>query len=86
MRFSHVELMPLGYIQIDKGVPDGETHACILLVVPDTDYNKTVPILLETNVLSEFLDKCKGKIGVNFLQKAALHTSWYLAFRCLSVR
>lgn len=73
-----------GYIEIDvqsTGVPHGETQACILLVVPDTDYNQTVPVLLGTNVLSEFLDKCKGKTGVNFLQKAALHTPWYIAFR-----
>ena len=81
----------IGYIEIDlqsTGVPDGETQACILLaVVPDTDYNQTVPAPLKSNVLSEFLDKCKYKICVNFLQKAAsLHTSWYLVFRRLSLR
>ena len=67
-------------IEIDRSSRWG-THACVLLaVVPDTDYSQTVLILLGTNVLSEFLDKCKGKTGVNFLQKAALHTGthWYL--------
>lgn len=32
------------------------------------------------------MDNCKGELGDNFLQKAALHTPWYLAFRCMTLR
>lgn len=84
------QTMPyFGYIQVDIlpiGIPTDQVQTSILLVVPDTDYNSTVPVLLGTNVLSEFLDKCKGDVGDNFLQKAALHTPWYLAFRCMTLR
>lgn len=78
-----------GYIQVDLqsvGLPNEHVQSCILLVVKDTEYNSTVPILLGTNVLTEFLKYCKEEVGDNYLQKAALHTPWYLAFRCISVR
>lgn len=84
------QTMPyFGYIQVDilpVGIPTEQVLTSVLLVVPDTDYNNTVPVLLGTNVLSEFLDNCKGELGDNFLQKAALHTPWYLAFRCMTLR
>ena len=78
-----------GYIQVkiqSLGIPNKHIQDSILLVVPDTDYNKNVPILIGTNVLAEFLRNCKETLGVNFLQNAALHTCWYLAFRCMVIR
>lgn len=78
-----------GYMQAQissVGIPSGHVQDCIFLVVPDTDYNKNVPLLIGTNVLSEFLNNCKSKLGENFLQSSALHTSWYLAFRCMVIR
>ena len=78
-----------GYMQAQipsVGIPSGHVQDCIFLVVPDTDYNKNVPLLIGTNVLSEFLSHCKSKLGENFLQSSALHTSWYLAFRCMVIR
>ena len=36
--------------------------------------------------MDELLLHCKSKIGENFLQNAALHTSWYLAFRSIVIR
>ena len=95
--FKHLELecsdgqsLPyFGYIQADIqsiDFPTDYVQSCIILVVPDTDYNTNVPVLLGTNVLVEFLNNCKENLGVNFLQNANLHTSWYLAFRCMVVR
>ena len=43
----------LGYIQVkiqSLGIPTNHVQHSILLVVPDTDYNKNVPILIGTNV------------------------------------
>ena len=78
-----------GYIQADLQSVDFITdyvQSCILLVVPDTDYNTNIPVLLGNNVLLEFLNNCKENLGVNFLQNADLHTPWYLAFRRMVVR
>ena len=79
----------LGYIQAKVtavGIPYEYAQDCIFLVVPDTDYNLSVPLLIGTNILAEFLTQCKGKLGEIFLQNSALHTSWYLALRCLIIR
>lgn len=79
----------LGYIQAEVqsiGIPTDHVQDCILLVVPDTDYHNKVPVLLGTNVLAEFLKTCKQTLGENFLQNAALHTCWCLAFRCMVIR
>lgn len=79
----------LGYIQVriqSVGIPTNHVQDSLLLVVPDTDYNKKIPVLIGTNVLAEFLNNCKETLGVNFLQNAALHTCWYLAFRCMVIR
>ena len=78
-----------GYMQAQissVGIPSGHVQDCIFLVVPDTDYNKNVPLLIGTNELSEFLSHCKNKLGENFLQSSALRTSWYLALRCMVIR
>ena len=78
-----------GYMQAQissVGIPSGHVQDCIFLVIPDTDYNKNIPLLIGTNVLSEFLSHCKNKFRENFLKSSALHTSWYLAFRCMVIR
>ena len=78
-----------GYVTLEitsAGIPSDNIQECIFLVVPETDYNKTVPVLIGTNILDELLLHCKSKIGENFLQNAALHTSWYLAFRSIFIR
>ena len=84
------EHMPyFGYIQVGvkpNGVPSDHVQSSILLVLPDTECNTNLPVLLYTNVLTEFLANCRETISENFLQNAALFTPWYLAFRCSTVR
>ena len=84
------EIMPyFGYIQVDIqtiGIPTYHVQSCILLIVPETECNSKLPILLEKNVHREFLSDCREKLGNNFLQNAALYTPWCLAFRCMNVR
>ena len=50
-----------GFVQVTlqaPGVPNTDKHECLLLVVADTEYNNKVPILLGTNVISDFLNDC----------------------------
>ena len=57
-----------------------------ILVVPESNYNNSVPLLIGTNVLHHLLEGVKGSYGERFLQQADLHTPWYLAFRSLTLR
>ncbi len=68
------------------GITSTEPISCLFLISKDTVYNTKVPALLGTNILTHLLDGCKERHGVKFLQKAALHTPWYLAFRSMVLR
>ena len=71
-----------------EGVPDVEdgSHYFPILVVPESNYNRSVPLLVGTNILHHLLSGVKGSYGERFLQQADLHTPWYLAFRSLTLR
>ena len=78
----------LGYIEIEVEIPSigSGKNTYPLLVVPDTNFNKNVPILLGTNILCPVMENCKKTYGVQFLQKASLETPWQLSFKCLSTQ
>ena len=80
----------IGYVevelQIDDGLPNSKPNSCLFLVTPDTSYSAKTPAIIGTNILNELLTECKDNFGEQFLQKAKLHTPWYLSFRCLVVR
>jgi len=84
------ELLPYdGYVDVKlstAGMTSQDSISCLFLISNDTQYNLKVPALLGTNILSYLLDGCKQKYGVKFLQKAALHTPWYLAMRSMVLR
>lgn len=61
-------------------------YRCLFLVVPDSRYNSSVPILLGTNVLNIIMEELLETKGQRFLQTASLRTPWYLAFRCMLLR
>ena len=63
-----------------------EPVECLFLVVHNTAYHSSVPVLIGTNILSVLLSHTQQTFGVRFLQKAHLQTPWYLAFRCMSLR
>jgi hypothetical protein len=74
-----------GFIEVDLTIigsrgthsRDFKLHSCLLLVVPDSNYNSAVPILIETNILSTFIDQLQGTYGDKYLQDAQLFTSVY---------
>ena len=78
-----------GFVRADLstfgGGNDQDSVTCLFLVVPITRYSVRVPVLLGTNILNCLLDKCKNIHGVRFLQKAPLHTPWYLTFRTIVI-
>ena len=84
------ELPYQGYIEanisVRTGVPQASTIPCLLLVTKDTNYSTSTPVILGTNILDLLLQECKQNFGPQFLQRALLHTPWYLAFRCLVIR
>ena len=76
-----------GYVEAEVRVPGAGniTISCLFLVGPDTRYNQTVPVLLGTNILTPMLERCREQHGPTFLQRANLHTPWYLAYRSLAM-
>lgn len=79
----------IGYVEATlqtDGVPKTDGQTCIFLITPDTPYNRKTPVLIGTNILNELLMDCKNNFGESYLQKANLHTPWYLAFRCIALR
>ena len=79
----------LGYIEASlksPGISDCTEQFCLFLVVPDTNYNTQIPVLIGTNILDEILLDCKTLHGDRYLQKAQLQTPWYLSLRCLTIR
>ena len=78
-----------GYINASmtsSGISQCSEQFCIFLVVPDTNYNLRVPVLIGTNILHEIEKDCKLQHGDQYLQRANLTTPWYLSLRCLSIR
>jgi len=73
-------------IRVESGLPNSNTMKCLFLVTPDTSYSSRTPFVLGTNILNEFMDNCKSQFGDQFLQKAKLHTPWYLSFRSIAIR
>ena len=49
-------------------IPSDNIQECIFLVVPETDYNKTVPLLIHTNIRDELLFHCKAKLEKIFFK------------------
>lgn len=80
----------LGYIEtelkISHGLPKASPLHCLFLITPDTNYSSRTPVIIGTNILSELLQECKQNFGPQFIQKAGLHTPWFLAFRCITYR
>ena len=79
-----------GYIEteiaVNNGLPKAKPLPCLLLVTPDTEFSKRTPIILGTNILHEFMNECHENFGEQYLQRAHLHTPWYLSFRAITIR
>ena len=43
-------------------------------------------VLIGTNLIQNLIDTKREEFGTIFLQDVAMHTPWYLAFRCIMIR
>ena len=76
-----------GYIETEIFIKQlNQNHRCLFLIVPDSDYNSTVPLIIGTNLLLNIMDICRNQHGPKFLQTARLTTPWYTSFRCIAMR
>ena len=67
------------FIQI-PGLQNFEATA-LFLVVPDTRFNRKVPVLIGTNILTPLKDKTR-----ECTVKSTNHNSWNMAFQCLALQ
>ena len=86
---SGTELPYIGYIEVEVAFPfnavgDQPPQLVLLLVTNDTNYNKTVPACIGTNILESCKDYCESHYGVNFIQKLRTPTAWKRAYQCMS--
>jgi len=84
------QLPYLGYVEVElsiaEGLPNANTVSSLFLVTPDTVFSERTPAIIGTNILKELLKDCKDTFGPQYLQRASLHTPWYLSFRCMAIR
>jgi hypothetical protein len=83
------KLTYLGYITapVDLlGASISKPLLCHMLVIPDSGYNISVPILLGTNVLKPAMESVRRQYGHRFLKDINIHTSWHLSYICLLPR
>ena len=79
----------LGYISVSiksYGAPHHVLEECLFLIVPNSNYNARVPVLIGTNIISRLIDLTRDEFGTRYLQEANLHTPWYMSFRCMALR
>ena len=67
------------FIQI-PGLQNFEATA-LFLIVPDTRFNRKVPVLIGTNILTPLKDKSR-----QCTVKSTNHNSWNMAFQCLALQ
>lgn len=79
----------LGYIEVSIGL-DSKTAGVqdsidvLVLVVPETEYNSRVPLLLGTNLLKLAYVSCKDSHGVGFIQEIVTSAPWRMTYCCLA--
>ena len=76
-----------GYIEADLGLSGMRSFGTVptlLLVVPDSNYNRRVPLLIGTNFLCPMMDLCKQTMGERYAQKTVLPSAVELSFKCIS--
>lgn len=76
----------LGYIEVElrfskeeSGVENG--YKTFALVVPDTGYNRRVPLVVGTNVTQHFQEKCRQERGGLFTQRVSLSPQWKRVYK-----
>ena len=75
----------LGYIKVDISFPQGVndvSQPALVLVVPDTDYNKEVPLLIGTNLIKHFFHEQLENLGPD-TDNWPVSSAWKLAYQAM---
>ena len=73
-----------GFIEVDLEIQGiSESIEALLLIVPESQYNSRIPLLLGTNILNSLIDHGKKTYGERYLQFSNFTTPWYLTFRAM---
>ena len=81
----------LGYIEADIAFPEQtsgvkEQIPTILLIVPNTNFNKDVPVVIGTNCITRCMTSFCDEHGKAFLQQGKQDLAWRLAYKCMTYR
>ena len=79
----------LGYIEVQISFPFKFGHSpakywALTLVVPDTSYHATAPLLVGTNVLAQCRSQCFRAYGTRFHQKVTIPNAMRLALQSMT--
>lgn len=81
------QLPYLGYIEAKITMQKNNfSKVYPILIIPDSQYNQNVPLLLGTNILETMMTELKEQHGERYLQNARLTTPWYLTFRSIALQ
>ena len=77
----------LGYVEIAVSLPGSlPTSAAVeapVLIVPDTQYNKKVPLCVGTNVIQACLNLGVAEFGQDFAASDQVDPTWQLVYSCM---
>ena len=79
----------LGYVEVSISLPGSlpgsfELDAPVL-IVPDTPYNKKVPVCVGTNVIQICIDRGVSMFGEHFVTNRQTDPVWRLVYKCMQV-
>jgi len=79
----------LGYVEADIAFPEQTSGVkdpipTIILVVPNTSFNKDVPVVIGTNCIRHCMSKCHELYGKSFLQQGKQDLAWRVAYKCMT--
>lgn len=76
-----------GFIEVNITTPSSTNyHAYPVLVVPDSQYNQHVPLLIGTNILENMIQDLQQTYGERYLQQSTITVPWYLTWRSIGLR
>jgi hypothetical protein len=78
-----------GYVEAQVSFPEQssgvlECFQTLVLVVPNTTFNKQVPLVIGTNLIRRCKENCIGKHGKCYLREAKPDLAWRLAYQRLT--
>ena len=75
----------LGMVIMDIKVPHLTPTFKAKVVVPDTDYHFTTPVLVGTGIIYNSRNQYKKQYGNQYLQKCELQSTWVCAYQYVNV-